>query len=100
MATQMQVIEVSQMEDAKGREEINRTIEGLMTNNKLLLLNREQQISLEKIITPVFDKDNPNWKKVLDLSHQIDLNWTSLQEKKKARDDFLSVDSRGSKLAK
>ena len=100
MATRMQVIEVAQMGDAKGREEMNRTIEGLRTNNKLLLLNREQQILMEKIITTVFDKDDLNWKKVLDMSRQIDLNWTFLQEKEKAIDKFMSVESRGSKLAK
>ena len=74
MATCMQMIEVAQMEDAKGWEEMNRTIEGLRTNKKLLFLNREQKMLLANIIAPVFNKDDPNWKKVLDLSAQIDLN--------------------------
>jgi hypothetical protein len=78
---------------------MNQTIEGLRTNNKLLLLNREQQISLAKSITAVFNKDDPNWKKVLDLSSQIDINWETLQEKEKAMDKFLSIESQGSKLA-
>ena len=93
MATRMQVIEVAQMEDGKGREEINRKIEGLRSNNKLLLLNREQHISLAKLISPVFEKDDPHWNTVLELSVQIDNNWETLQEKKKARDNDLSVES-------
>jgi hypothetical protein len=99
MATRMQVIEVSQMEDAKGREEINRTIEGLRTNNKLLLLNREKHIYLAKIISPVYQKDDPHWKKVLELSGLIDKNWATLQEKEKARDEYLLIDSHCSKIA-
>ena len=33
------------------------------------------------------------------MSAQLDMNWTTLQKKEKARDKFLSIESQGSKLA-
>ena len=71
----------------------------MRTNNKLLLLNRAQHISLAKIISPVFEKDDPRWKKVLELIVLIDKNWATLQEKEKARDKYLMIESHSSKLA-
>ena len=71
MDARVQVIEISQVEDMKWREDLKTTWIELNAKNDLLLRERSQQIDLAKIICPLYDEDDENWIAVRDLNEEI-----------------------------
>ena len=68
----MQMVEIAQFQDAHKMEVIKNTLDHLTNWNKLLLEERLQQINLAKMICPQYDPKNEHWKRVLELSSDID----------------------------
>ena len=71
LESRIQIIELAQVEDSKVREQLNQRILQLMTRNKLLLDERQQEIELAKIICPEYDASDSNWMKVMHLKEEI-----------------------------
>ena len=71
--SKMQMVEIAQFEDAQARDDIKNDIMLLTNRNKLLLVEREQEINLAKLICPQYDENNENWKRVMALSQEISL---------------------------
>jgi len=71
MDARVQVIEISQVEDMKWREDLKTTWNELNAKNDLLLRERSQQIDLAKIICPLYDEYDENWIAVRDLNEEI-----------------------------
>ena len=69
--SKMQMVEIAQFEDAQARDDIKNDLEVLTNRNKLLLTEREQEITLAKLICPEYDKNNSNWKRVMELGKEI-----------------------------
>ena len=69
--SRLQIIEIAQFEDAKDRESIKNQLEHLTNCNKLLLEERGQEIELAKLFYPEGDNDNEHWKRVKQLSTEI-----------------------------
>ena len=71
MDARVQVIDISQVEDMKWREDLKTTWIELNAKNDLLLRERSQQIDLAKIMCPLYDEDDENWVAVRDLNEEI-----------------------------
>ena len=71
MDTRMQMVEIAQFEVARKREDIKNQLTRLTNCNTLLLEERLQEITMAKIICPVFDPNDFHWKCVLKLSDGI-----------------------------
>ena len=69
--SRLQIIEIAQFEDAKDRESIKNQLEHLTNCNKLLLEERGQEIQLAKLFCPEGDKEDEHWKRVKQLSMEI-----------------------------
>ena len=77
MDDRVQLIEVSQMEEQKWRDDLKTTWTQLNAKNDLLLRERSQAIELAKIICPLYDDEDEHWIDVIDLSKEI----TSVKKK-------------------
>ena len=70
--SQMQMVEIAQFQDAHKMEVIKNTLDHLTNRNKLLLKEHLQQFNLAKMICPQYYPENEHWKRVLELSSDID----------------------------
>ena len=66
------MVEIAQFEDAQKMENIKNSLEHLTNRNKLLLDEGFQQITMAKLICPEYDAENEQWKRVNNLSKEID----------------------------
>ena len=71
MGTRMQMVKIAQFEVARKREDVKNQLEHLTNRNKLLLEERLQEITMAKLICPVFDPDDFHWQGVMKLSEDI-----------------------------
>lgn len=70
--SRIQMVEIAQFQDAQKMENIKNTLEHLTNRNKLLLDERLQQITIAKLICPEYNAENEQWKKVNNLSRDIE----------------------------
>ena len=87
--SRMQMVEIAQLEDIQRREEVNSNLNHLTNKNKLLLEERQQQISLAKIISPKYDPNNEHWAQVLSLTKDLEnvKNEIAAEEKNKKQNE-------------
>ena len=91
METRMQMVEIAQFDKAQKREDIQNKLTLLINRNKLLLEERQQKISMAKIICPEFDADNFHWEGVMKLQEDIKLLKAEITaEEKKRQTDTLN----------
>ena len=89
MDDRVQLIEVSQMEEQKWRDDLKTTWTQLNAKNDLLLRERSQAIELAKIICPLYDDEDEHWIAVMDLSKEITSVKKQINQHEKNRDDML-----------
>ena len=100
ISEQMQVIELSQIEDEKINTNTQFSLSNANQKHVCLLEERNQEITLAAAVCPVYDKDNAFWVAVTNLKVEIYERKKEICELTRSREVVMKQNNKSTMMAK
>eukprot|EP00588_Corethron_pennatum_P014731 CAMPEP_0194271204 /NCGR_PEP_ID=MMETSP0169-20130528/5044_1 /TAXON_ID=218684 /ORGANISM="Corethron pennatum, Strain L29A3" /LENGTH=408 /DNA_ID=CAMNT_0039013497 /DNA_START=40 /DNA_END=1266 /DNA_ORIENTATION=- len=94
----IQIMELAQLSDQKVREDFKTTLVNMQQKQDFLIRERGQAIDMAKIICAVYNRDDPAWQSVFELTKDINQIKKRIDTVEKKRQETLTAKSANSQM--